>query len=549
MLIRKVGISKTGPIREPVELEFDPHVNVLIGPNACGKTTVLNILRRAESGVDFDDPRVNVHDDMLHQGVPREWHKVFESFVLLPDGIDYVLDSTGMDRLEEHGYQPCRSIPVISVPSIRLTFPTPDEVASEYTFQDAFVETHNILDFRHVFRMQDEYEKLLSEAVQTGDGLYVGFRANPEVDTETDLAHMVLQGDISISDDPEADREWAEDTIRRSWGPDTLRARKQAVIALADQCTAQICGEIMQDEPATTYEYKFREGLEPRGVTGLRYDHWGVFTTDATDAPLTIGDLSSGTQGPLMWIRYVALMANLKFVVSTGADRTAHFRDRSPWEIGSLVGEIREASREHAGVGERRPELWKLILDYGSEAIGNSHQEWRKMPFVLLIDEIENHLHPTWQRRIIPALSELFPNAQIFATTHSPFVVAGLKAGQVHLLNRDANGVVTATTNSEDIVGWTADEILRTMMGVEDPTDDATAAAARELRQLRSEGPRDTEVAEAARQARMQELRRSVDRDLLAGGPAAAQRELFEQQFAEALEKYRQSQDLGQENG
>ena len=174
---------------------------------------------------------------------------------------------------------------------------------------------------------------------------------------------------------------------------------------------------------------------------------------------------------------------------------------------------------------------------------------WEKQPAILLIDEIENHLHPTWQRRVIPALLEHFPGLQIFATTHSPFVVAGLKAGQVHMLKRDADGVVTASTNEQDIIGWTTDEILRNLMGVEDPTDDATAAAARELRALRDEGPRDTEDAEAARQKRMQELRGLVDRDLLAGGPAAAQRELFEQQFAEALEKYQRSRDLGQDSG
>ena len=118
---------------------------------------------------------------------------------------------------------------------------------------------------------------------------------------------------------------------------------------------------------------------------------------------------------------------------------------------------------------------------------------------ILLIDEIENHLHPTWQRRVIPALLEHFPGLQIFATTHSPFVVAGLKAGQVHLLNRDANGVVTASTNTEDIVGWTADEILRTMMGVQDPTDDETARNAAELRRLRDEGPRPTDEEEEHR--------------------------------------------------
>ncbi len=174
---------------------------------------------------------------------------------------------------------------------------------------------------------------------------------------------------------------------------------------------------------------------------------------------------------------------------------------------------------------------------------------WQDEPAILLIDEIENHLHPTWQRRVIPSLLKHFPKLQIFATTHSPFVVAGLRAGQVHLLKRDENGVVTATTNTEDVIGWTADEILRTMLGVDDPTDDATAAATSELRQLRKEGLRAAETDEEQRQQRMLELRQRVDRDLLAGGPMARQREIFEERFAKVMEKHRQSQDLNQENG
>ena len=105
------------------------------------------------------------------------------------------------------------------------------------------------------------------------------------------------------------------------------------------------------------------------------------------------------------------------------------------------------------------------------------------------------------------------------------------------------------TSNTEDVVGWTADEILRTMMGVEDPTDAETAMAAHELRQLRNEDPRDDPKDEEQRQQRMQELRQLVDRDLLAGGPMAAQRELFEEQFAEALKKHQQSRNFNRENG
>jgi hypothetical protein len=128
-------------------------------------------------------------------------------------------------------------------------------------------------------------------------------------------------------------------------------------------------------------------------------------------------------------------------------------------------------------------------------------------------------------------------------------VVAGLRAGQVHLLNRDEKGVITATTNEQDIIGWTTDEILRTFMGVDDPTDDATATAARKLRELRDEGLRAPAGAEEERQAEMQELRRLVDRDLLAGGPMARRREEFAQRFREAMERRQQAEELNQDNG
>lgn len=48
-----------------------------------------------------------------------------------------------------------------------------------------------------------------------------------------------------------------------------------------------------------------------------------------------------------------------------------------------------------------------------------------KEPAVVLIDEIDLHLHPTWQRKIIPFLSEKFPNTQFVATAHSPLVLLG----------------------------------------------------------------------------------------------------------------------------
>lgn len=57
-------------------------------------------------------------------------------------------------------------------------------------------------------------------------------------------------------------------------------------------------------------------------------------------------------------------------------------------------------------------------------------------PFFLLLDEPELHLHPSWQWHFLPAAQRLFPNAQIFVATHSPFVLASANHGFIHVLKR-----------------------------------------------------------------------------------------------------------------
>ena len=62
---------------------------------------------------------------------------------------------------------------------------------------------------------------------------------------------------------------------------------------------------------------------------------------------------------------------------------------------------------------------------------------------VVLIDEIESHLHSSWQAKIIPLLKRLFPNTTFVVTTHSPIVLTQLKHGEAYRLVRDeSDGVV-----------------------------------------------------------------------------------------------------------
>jgi predicted ATP-binding protein involved in virulence len=56
--------------------------------------------------------------------------------------------------------------------------------------------------------------------------------------------------------------------------------------------------------------------------------------------------------------------------------------------------------------------------------------------FILFLDEIEVHLHPSWQRKILPAVQSAFPNAQIFVSTHSPFVIGSVDGAWIYKLEK-----------------------------------------------------------------------------------------------------------------
>ncbi|MBK9450389.1 MAG: AAA family ATPase [Bacteroidetes bacterium] len=60
--------------------------------------------------------------------------------------------------------------------------------------------------------------------------------------------------------------------------------------------------------------------------------------------------------------------------------------------------------------------------------------------FTLFLDEIDIHLHPKAQRRILPVIQQLFPKAQIFITTHSPFVIGSVDDAWVYKFKLDENG-------------------------------------------------------------------------------------------------------------
>ena len=74
-----------------------------------------------------------------------------------------------------------------------------------------------------------------------------------------------------------------------------------------------------------------------------------------------------------------------------------------------------------------------------------------RTPGIVLIDEIDLHLHPRWQRRVVEDLRRTFPRIQFIATTHSPLIIQSLRPGELVDLEKDPTGEY-ANRSPEDIL-------------------------------------------------------------------------------------------------
>jgi predicted ATP-binding protein involved in virulence len=83
-------------------------------------------------------------------------------------------------------------------------------------------------------------------------------------------------------------------------------------------------------------------------------------------------------------------------------------------------------------------------------------------PAIALIDEVELHLHPSWQQTVLPTLKGIFPHTQFIVSTHSPQVLTSIPAGHIRILSEGQ-----AYTVSEQTQGAEASRLLKHIFGVE----------------------------------------------------------------------------------
>ncbi|MER9140305.1 AAA family ATPase [Mesorhizobium sp. M0830] len=139
---------------------------------------------------------------------------------------------------------------------------------------------------------------------------------------------------------------------------------------------------------------------------------------------------------------------------------------------------------------------------------------------LVLLDEVGNHLHPSWKLRFVSSIREIMPRMQFIATTHEPLCLRGLVDGEVVVLRRGLRNAITVVEDLPAISGMRIDQILTSEhFGLDSTLDPAFQALFdkyyRLLRQYSASMAR-TEAAptqlDASLQTEITELRTEINR-------------------------------------
>lgn len=215
--------------------------------------------------------------------------------------------------------------------------------------------------------------------------------------------------------------------------------------------------------------------------------------------------------------QWVAIQKTKEALARQGGDAAAADRyAQAVATIESVVGRIVggavrfEMTHEPLRVSLRRSEklvrldllpdgLKSIVTWVGDLLMRLARIPWEKevplleRPFLLLLDEIEIHLHPKWQRSVLPIVRDVFPSAQVIVSTHSPFVVGSVAGATVHAFDVK-DGVSTLRTTTTSTAGSSYLHTLRTIFQVDTEFDVETerkldAFEALKARVLKGEAP------------------------------------------------------------
>lgn len=167
------------------------------------------------------------------------------------------------------------------------------------------------------------------------------------------------------------------------------------------------------------------------------------------------------------------------------------------------TGSLQESARfvQHTTAGDFKvpatalPHGHQSMIAWIADLVGHilleakAEVEPKDMCGLVLIDELDLYLHPTWQVVLVRALKQIFPNVQFIATTHSPLVLASLDPAEdqvIRLVQNAETGNVEAKVQSEDPRLLTASELLQLYFELDDLHPDPVGRMVHDYRYLAS---------------------------------------------------------------
>jgi hypothetical protein len=150
---------------------------------------------------------------------------------------------------------------------------------------------------------------------------------------------------------------------------------------------------------------------------------------------------------------------------------------------------------------------------------------------ILLVDELEQHLHPSMQVLALDRLSQHFPELQIIATTHSPLITLGAHPSEVIVLRRKGN-IIARDADVPDFAGYSAEDILADSRLFD--SEVYSPKLSRELAEYR----RLMSIPKKSQKPRQKQRLRVITRSLLKQHVLQERRDPIGERFKELVEKY-----------
>ena len=192
-----------------------------------------------------------------------------------------------------------------------------------------------------------------------------------------------------------------------------------------------------------------------------------------------------------------AMLARMEEALSLALDRAVRFDFPFGQHAPTVLVDGEAIALHLLGEGMRSTLSWLADLlvrlhriPWASPEISPLEQD-----FWLILDEIDESLHPTMQMRILPTLRRLFPNARLYVTTHSPFVVASAGEGYVFSIRPDRHHRVSGLIESQQLepgqsLEWVVEEVFGAETGFIDAyTRDALRAHRADIHRMRRKEP------------------------------------------------------------